>query len=132
VLLTAQRVVSPVLRTHGVNVYRYIHGHTWRDRVPDEVLPDEDPGELVQTWEPLPGGGNRVVGFLDLVTPDEIAPVELHQRLASLKYRLRPHGNPTIAYWDDCWVRFGTATRIPFQTEVGALAGTILLRLTGH
>jgi hypothetical protein len=132
VLLTAQRVLSPALRQHGVNVYKYMHEYEWSDRVPDQFLPHNNAGVLIGEWEQLRGGGNQVVSYLDLVVPDDIEPLDLHQRLASLKYRLRTNTQPAVAYWDYCWASFGTATKIPPQTEVGALAGTILLRLTGH
>jgi hypothetical protein len=132
VLLTAQRVVSPASRRHGVNVYQYMHEYEWTGRVPDEFLPHNNTGVLMRKWEQLPGGGNRVVSYLDLVVPNDIDPFDLHQRLASVKYRPITDSESTGAYWDDCWVHFGTATKIPPQTELGALAGTILLRLTGH
>ena len=131
-LLTAQRVVSPALRRHGVNVYQYMHEYEWTGRVPDELLPHNNAGVLMREWEQLPGGGNQVVSYFDLVVPDGIDPLDLHQRLASVKYWLKTDARSTGAYWDYCWVQFGTATKIPPQTELGALAGTILLRLTGH
>lgn len=130
-LVTAQRVVS-ASRIQGINVYRYLHGHSWPGRVPDEFLPERNPGQLVDEWEQIPGGGNHIVSFLDVVTADEIEPLDLQQNLASLKYRMQPLTSPIAAYLDWCWVRFGTTTKVPLQTELGALAGTILLRLTGH
>jgi hypothetical protein len=132
VLITAQRVVAAASRRHGINIYQYLHGRSWPGRVPDELLPERNPGELVHEWDQLPGGGNHVVSFLDVVAPDEIAPVDLHQSLASLKYRLSSVMSPMAVYLDPCWIRFGTTTRVPLQIELGALAGTILLRLTGH
>jgi hypothetical protein len=72
-----------------------------------------------------------VLSFLDLVAPDDIEPPRLHQILASLKYQLTTPVHPFF-YLDPCWARFGTTTRGPWQVELGALAGTVLLRLTGH
>ncbi|HVV81751.1 MAG TPA: hypothetical protein VHE35_01685 [Kofleriaceae bacterium] len=131
-LLTAQRVVSPATGVHGVNVYLFAHGpYTW-PHVPDAFLPEVDPGELVQQWLQIDPGGNDVVSYLDVVAPDEVQHVDLHQRLASLKFRLQAAGFSQM-YWDPYWIRFGTGLeRIPPQTELGALAGQILLRLTGH
>jgi hypothetical protein len=131
-LLTAQRVVSPHSHARGVNVYQYLHGpHTWQ-RVPKNFLPEANPGELIAQWIQLPPGGNRVISFLDVVAPDEIESVDLQQRLASLKHRLAPSDNPTTAYWDPLWVRFGCAALpVPWATELGALAGHIVLRLSG-
>jgi hypothetical protein len=131
-LLTAQRVMSARAHARGVNVYQYLHGpHAW-ERVTDEFLPEVNPGELVAQWIQLPPGGNRVVSFLDVVAPDEMGSVDLHQRLASMKHRLQPSGNLTTAYWDPCWARFGcTALPVPWATELGALAGHMVLCLSG-
>jgi hypothetical protein len=131
-LLTAQRVISPRSHARGVNVYRYVHGpYTW-ERVPNDFLPQGNPGELIAQWIQLSPGGNRVVSFLDVVAPDEIESVELQQRLASLKHRLQPSDGPTTAYWDPLWVCFGCAALpVPWATELGALAGHIVLRLSG-
>jgi len=132
VLLTAQRVVSP-RGARGVNVYQYVHGSSVWTRVPDELLPDTNPGELVRQWLEVPPGENRIVSYLDIVAPDEVAAPDVHQRLASLKHYLQVTSTRTEVYWDPLWVRFGSAidSRI-LQTELGALAGHILLSLTGH
>ena len=132
-LLTAQRVVSPKSHERGVNVYRYLHGAGSWDRVPDPLLPEVNPGELVAQWIQLPPGGNRVISFLDVVAPDDTPGVELQQRLASLKRVLRERGNPTTAYLGRLWVRFGLAPiGIPWSTELGALAGHIVLRIASE
>jgi hypothetical protein len=132
-LLTAQRVMSPVSHRQGVNVYQYQHGPYAWERVPNEFLPEANPGELVAQWIHLPPGGNRVVSFLDVVAPDHIGGVELHQLLASLKHRLlQSAASGTTAYWDPFWVRFGCAPLpVPWTTELGALAGHIALSLSG-
>lgn len=131
-LLTAQRVVSP-RGARGVNVYQYLHGsHTWT-RVPDALLPDVNPGELVSQWLEVPPGENQIVSYLDVVAPDQVSAPDVHQRLASLKHHLPATGHRIEAYWDPYWVRFGSSidSRM-LQTELGALAGHILLCLTGH
>jgi hypothetical protein len=132
VFLTAQRVVTPH-GVCGVNVYQYLHGsYTWT-RVPDELLPDVNPGELVSQWLQVPPGENRIVSYLDVVSPDGVSAPDVHQRLASLKYHLQMTGKRAEAYWDPYWVRFGSAIDSRFlQTELGALAGHILLSLTSH
>lgn len=113
-------------------MYQYLHGpYVWH-RLPDEFLPERNPGELVAQWIQLPPGGNRVISFLDVVAPDEMGNADLHQRLASMKHWLQPSGNPTAAYWDPCWVQFGCAgLPIPWATELGALAGHMVLCLSG-
>jgi hypothetical protein len=132
VLLTAQRVVSP-RGTRGVNVYQYLHGSYVWPRVPDGFLPDVNPGELVNQWLEVPPGSNRIVSFLDVVAPDEVATSDVHQRLASLKYHVQANGHRTEVYWDPYWMRFGSAVVAgSLQTELGALAGHILLSLTGN
>ena len=132
-LLTAQRVLSPQSRARGVNVYQYLHGSFVWDRVPNAFLPETDPGELVAQWIQVAPGGNRVISFLDVVAPDDMERLDLHQRLTSMKHWLQSSGNLTTAYWDPCWVRFGCATPpIPWTTELGALAGHIVLCLSGE
>jgi hypothetical protein len=132
VLLTAQRVVS-ARGARGVNVYRYLHGSPAWTRVPDELLPDVNPGELVDQWLEMPPGENQILSYLDVVAPDQVSAPDAHQRLASLKYHLQATGSRTEAYWDPYWVRFGsTIDSRMLQTELGALAGHILLCLTGH
>jgi hypothetical protein len=132
VLLTAQRIVSP-RGARGVNVYQYLHGSYDWTRAPDEMLPDVNPGELVRQWLEVPPGQNRIVSYLDVVAPDAVSAPDIHQRLASLKYHLNPTSNRTETYWDPYWVRFGSAVDSRFwQTELGALAGHILLSLTAQ
>lgn len=131
-LLAAQRVISSVTRKHGINVYQYLHGDSWDGPAPSKFLPDHDPGALMHAWEQLLAGGNRVVSFLDLVAPDEIDPLSLHQSLASLKYQIDPATSLLGAHLGPYWLRFRTTTVVPPQIELGALAGTILLRLTGY
>lgn len=131
-LLTAQRVMAPHSHANGVNVYQYLHGPYVWDHVPNEFLPETNPGELIAQWTQLPAGGNRVLSFLDVVAPDEMLDVGLQQRLTSLKHVLSPSGNPTTAHLDPLWVRFGcSALPIPWAAELAALAGHIVLRLTG-
>jgi hypothetical protein len=131
-LLTAQRVISPHLRARGVNVFQYLHGPNSWERVPNNFLPEANPGELVAQWIQVPPGGNRVVSFLDVVAPDEIDGVDLQQRLTSLKHRLQFSETATAVYWDPLWIRFGCAALpVPPATELGALAGHIVLRLSG-
>jgi hypothetical protein len=134
VLLTAQRVVAA--GAHAINVYQFLHHCAWEGQTPPEFLPDQNPGELYAEWVAIPGGGHPVVSFLDFVAPDTTPPIELHQHLVSLKHWLSSPAQLGPAQlgvpWGRCWVRFATTTRIPLQTEIGALAGMILLRLTGH
>ncbi len=87
----------------------------------------------MRQWLEVPPGQNRIVSYLDVVAPDEVSAPDVHQRLASLKYHLKPTSNRAEAYWDPYWVRFGSAVDPRFlQTELGALAGHILLSLTSQ
>lgn len=130
-LLTAQRVVSPH-GARGVNVYQYLHGpHGWA-RVTDGFLPDVNPGELVNQWLEVSPGSNRILSFLDVVAPDGAALSNIHEWLASLKYHVQARNHHIESYWDPCWIRFRSAVIAGLlQAELGALAGHILLSLTG-
>lgn len=129
-LLTAQRVISPT-RTTGVNVYHFLHGsYVWM-RVPDDFLPDTNPGELVDEWLEVPPGENQVASYLDVVLPDETSSTDVLQCLASLKHVVHPIEPQTVVYWDPYWIRFGTTIDARMRaTELGALSGHILLALT--
>jgi hypothetical protein len=126
-LLTAQHVVSP-RGIHGVNVYQYLHGsYTWL-RVPDEFLPDVNPGELVNQWLGVLPGSNRIVSLLDVVAPDEVAASDVHQWLASLKYHVQANRHRIEIYDDPYWVRFSSTIMVEcLQAEIGTLAAHILL-----
>ncbi len=132
-LLTAQRVVSPASRQQRVNVYQFQHGnYAWQRVPPNLPLPENNPGELVRQWIELAEGGNRVISYLDVLAPDEVVAIDLQQRLASLKWQLQQRGNPTVVVWEPYWIRFGCAPNVPWQTELGALASHILLRVFGQ
>jgi len=132
VLLTAQRVASPGGLT-GVNVYQFLHGSYVWVRVPDEFLPDSNPGELVDQWLEVPPGNNRIVSYLDVALPDETSPTDVLQRLASLKHQLQPFEARMEKYLDPYWIRFESSVDERLRsTELGALSGHILLSLTGQ
>jgi hypothetical protein len=82
-------------------------------------------------WLQVPPQGNYVVSFLDVVAPDGAQGIDLHQRLASLKYQIPPTTNPMEVARDTYWFRFGTNAPVSWPTEIGALSGNILLRMTG-
>lgn len=64
-------------------MYQYVHGPYVWDRVPDQCLPDVNPGALVNQWLQVAPGENHIVSLLDVVAPDDVPEFDLHQRLAS-------------------------------------------------
>lgn len=128
-LLVAQRVISPHTGNRGVNLYKYAHGRTWT-QVPPGLHPDHNHGQLVWSDQQLPPPGNRIVSYLDVVVPDDLPHEVLCTRLAALKQVFLWKGNPTELSRDLMWIRFGLGNdRIPWSTELAALAAHLVLRL---
>jgi len=128
--ISAQRVISPSSQRTGVNVFKYSHGAATWQSVPAAFLPDVNAGELIWQKIEVDPPGNRVLSYLDVVAPDAIPWEAVCGRLAMLKRYVHEAGNPTIAAWDPLWIRFGLGhPGIPWSTELGALAGHLVLRL---
>lgn len=128
--VAAQRVISPITGMRGVNIFMYQHGAgAWIGTVPPYFLPDVNPGVLVWHDTQLAPPGNRVLSYLDIVAPDEMPLLELRQYITGLKLALVEAGNPTVDTWGPIWVRFGLGQVLPWRTELGALAGHLVLRL---
>jgi hypothetical protein len=68
--LTAHRVRRPTGPEEGVNAFFYVHGPTAWEGLPPEGIPDEEPGELVNSRISVQPPGNRVRSYLDIVAPD--------------------------------------------------------------
>jgi hypothetical protein len=65
--LTAQRVLSPDGKS-GLNSFLYAHGDIpWK--VPPEPIAGSI-GELTHIFLTVPQGGNKILSYLDVVTPD--------------------------------------------------------------
>jgi hypothetical protein len=127
--LTAQRVVSPKSHKTGVNTYKYVHGAAWPGPVPDEFLPDVNPGELALQSVVLTPPGNRVLSYLDVVLPDGADPQEVRNFLLSLKWALPTQSLPVSRRLENGFARFHMAKlSIPATTELAALAGRLALQ----
>jgi hypothetical protein len=82
--LTAQRVRSSSGR-EGVNIYLYTHRRDppqldW-NHVDVSSIADKNPGYLEAAVTSIPGPGNTVRSFLDVVGPDSVSHAELATRL---------------------------------------------------
>lgn len=128
--LAAQRVLSSHQKV-GVNVYYYLHGYEFDVSAADFFLPETNPGVLRQQWIDVQPGGNEVLSYLDVVATDSIGIDALLTSLGALKHVLRRIGDQTEARWGPLWVRYGYQAnlRVPWATELGALAGHIALRI---
>jgi hypothetical protein len=124
--VSAHRVMSPATGNRGVNIYLYVHGP-----VALPPTPEVNPGTLwMQDLQLQPPGGNRVLSYLDILTSDALPLESLRGYLAVLKHTMVENGNPSIAKWGPLWIRFGLGNiGIPWATELGALAGHLVLRL---
>ena len=127
--LTAQRVISPQTHEMGVNTYKYIHWTDWAGAVPEEFLPDTNPGERGQQFVEVLPPGNRVLSFLDVVLTDSSDPQSVRDLLLSLKWALPAEPLPAVRRLGNAWVRFNMAALgIPAKTELAALAGHLVFR----
>ena|SRR5580692_5996987 len=89
--LAALHVVRPQDGTEGINAFYYSHaGSDWL--VPPDAVPDTDPGELVRKVVPVPPGGNRVRGYLDIIAPDDASWPEIRGNFVA--YVLESAGQP--------------------------------------
>jgi hypothetical protein len=70
--LAALHVARPSTELDGFNAFHYAHedGDTWHTGPPD-LVPDQDPGELVKSVITVAPGGNRVRSYLDIVGRDD-------------------------------------------------------------
>lgn len=79
--LVAQRVTHPVTRAQGINAFHYAHGSViWNGPPPSEL----GHGTLHASQVGLAPGGNRVLTYLDIVTPDETPTATLLQAFAQV------------------------------------------------
>lgn len=104
--LAAQRVRSPAGQ-EGINAFFYVHGpHAWSGDPPPEVLPENNPGELVAQRLQVPPPGNRVRSYLDIVAPDGSSDVWLVGVLRHLALDAALHPLPWNVVHDGCLCRF--------------------------
>jgi hypothetical protein len=95
-----------------------------------EFLPENNPGQLHRWFAETPPGDNAVISYLDIVVPDVVPMDQVQQWIAAIKHSIPASPMPETYYFGPLWVRFGMSrTVVPPQTELGALAAHILLRL---
>ena len=61
-----------------VNVYVYAHEYSEWPADPIEAF--DLPISLQDTYEEVPAGGNRILGAIDVVCPNEMEPLDLYAR----------------------------------------------------
>lgn len=104
--LAAQRVSSSTGQ-EGINSFFYTHGpYVWVGDPPPEVLPENNPGELVAQRLEVPPPGNRVRSYLDLVAPEDRSNAWLLGVLRRLAQNAEQHPLPWNVVFDGCLCRF--------------------------
>jgi hypothetical protein len=125
--LTAQHVRSPATGTEGVNAFIYGHGpYQWLGWPP--FLPEENPGTLFDREIAVLPGGNRVLSYLDILTPDTTSPAGVQNAFDQLMALYPQAGErfPGGVEVGDAWFRFDLAPQlVPIAEEE-------LRRLYGH
>lgn len=131
--LAAQRVRAPSGK-EGINAFFYRHGRVWLGNPPDDVLPEQDPGELVSMQLEIQPSGNRVRSYLDLVAPDETPSVQLVRLTRDLMRNADLHPLPWGIVIGDCLVRFGLDEALlpNWNAELGALLRAALRAHRAH
>jgi hypothetical protein len=131
--LAAQRVRAPSGR-EGINAFFYRHGRVWLGPPPPEVLPEQDPGELVHTYIEVPPPGNRVRSYLDVVAPDGTSSAELVRWARDLLTMVEQRPLPWVVAGGDCVVHFGLEKALlpSWNAELGGLLRAALRALRGR
>lgn len=106
--LTAQHVRSPH-GIHGINSYIYGHGPLfWLGWPP--FLPEDNPGTLYDhDLEIVPPGGNRILAFLDIMTPDSSGTAPKVRSAFDMLMALYPRAGihfPDGVEVGDAWFRY--------------------------
>jgi hypothetical protein len=131
--LAAQRVRAPS-GDEGINAFFYLHGRGWLGPPPPDVLPEQDPGELVAKHLEVSPSGNRVRSYLDLVAPDETPSAQLVSLTRELLRTAELHPLPWGIVIGDCLVRFGLDKALlpSWNAELGALLRAALRAHRAH
>lgn len=97
-LVSVQRVRAPS-HAIGLNTFIYEHGNISWPAVPADAF--RFSATLAQVWHEIPGGGNLVLSYLDLVAPDATGRGRLLEILhESLDAMMRAGGPPAVAGFD--------------------------------
>jgi hypothetical protein len=97
---TAMRVTEPRTGTTGINVFLYRHGdsrvfeETTASRELLKRVTEAEPGDLVEKWIVLPGGGHDVLSYVDVIAPDRTARDPVAKALRNLRARVKPGSLP--------------------------------------
>lgn len=122
--LTAQRVRSRQSGQEGVNAFFHSHGtHTWHEEPPPELLPEQEPGELVHEHIEVPPPGNAVRSYLDIIAPDEITTPQIVEKARRLLDGAEARALPWNVAFGNCLFRFGLEQALlpRWNEELGAL-----------
>jgi len=95
---TAHRVLSPKNQV-GVNTFLYLHGPEelhFDGRSIDKIWVSQAGALVAERLEILPGGGNRVLSYLDVVCRDETDPALIRSALQNVVDAIRPNQRPIV------------------------------------
>ncbi len=107
-LLTAQRV-RRFSGEEGINAFCSLHGpyHWFGAPPPGSGIPDQNPGERVNSIVTVPPGGNRVRSYLDIIAPDETPTAEIVAAIPQFVTAVAQLPVPWEATVGRCTFRFG-------------------------
>ena len=122
---TAHRVLSPKNQV-GVNTFLHLHGPEelhFDERSIDNIGASQAGALVAERLEILPGGGNRVLSYLDVVCRDETDPALIRSALQNVVDAIRLNQRPIVQrFLPGILVRFacagglGQAETIEFAT----------------
>jgi hypothetical protein len=82
--IAIHRVRNTATGKEGINAFKHMHGLDFMWPQEPWRLPTENPGILEQQTTPVKPGGNEVLSYLDVLSPDAVSPEELDLALTGL------------------------------------------------
>jgi hypothetical protein len=127
----AQRVAQPLVRggAEGINAFYYVHKQDpWSSNAQDPVLPEVNPGVLMDSLIEVPPPGNDVRVYLDIVAPDSASFFEV---LRAIGRHPAPMRFPVEWSSDKVWCRSGVEAALEshWESELEQLMARIVILL---
>ncbi|MCE9636586.1 MAG: hypothetical protein K8T90_12850 [Planctomycetes bacterium] len=122
--LTAM-LVRTAVGDEGINAFAYAHrGHvipSLADGSPDiSRVAEFEPGECIEEVADVRPGGNSVVGYLDVVAPDDATRAEVEATLVQLRGAIARPKSPWTVFDGRVGARLGVALGVDTEARAGS------------
>ena len=130
----AQRVAQSLARggAEGINAFYYVHKQDpWSGNSQRPLLPEVNPGVLVDSLIEVPPPGNDVRTYLDVVAADEVS---LLQVIRAMRHHAPPTRFPVEWTSEGVWCRSGIERALEdnWENELEQLMARVILLLARH